>query len=311
MYGEASYILSQWLCALSCAAQAAEALNDLESLARYRNMFHEARIAMEDQLWNGKYYRLYKDRGDISRKPSSSEGCLTDQISGQWFAHQIGLGLLLDKDRTRSALQSILKLSYRSDFGLRNCSWPGNRFFTDIDRDVWVDQGNTCWSGVELAFASFLLYQGYYEEAIAVTKTVDTRYRENGLYFDHQEFGGHYFRPMSAWSILNGLLGLVIKREEIAFDPQLKTGSFKLFFASTSGTAHYICAQGKVTLHCLSGEILFSWISITGNFLGTATLSNGIIKYNASDIEYLGKPAKLWSFHGPVRLAQDEHVIFA
>jgi len=33
------------------------------------------------------------------------------------------------------------------------------------------------------------------EEGLAVIKEGDDRYRRSGLYWDHQEFGGHRYRP--------------------------------------------------------------------------------------------------------------------
>jgi hypothetical protein len=135
---------------------------------------------------------------------------------------------------------------------------------------MWVDQGNTCWTGVELAFASFLLYEGFYEEALDVIRTVDRRYRKNGLYWNHQEFGGHYFRPMASWAILNGLLGFSIHRERLRFDPQLRQSSFKLFFATPTGTAHFIQEPERRRLRCLTGTLTFSVIEIKGRFQGKA-----------------------------------------
>jgi hypothetical protein len=108
-----------------------------------------------------------------------------------------------------------------------------------IDKDTWVDQANTVWTGVELGFASFLLYEGMYAEAMKVIRNVDQRYRHWGMYWDHQEFGGHYFRPMSAWAIVNGLLGLSVNDGRYTFDPKVPGAKVKLFFAFCDGYGHY------------------------------------------------------------------------
>ena len=242
MYGAASFIVSQWLAALAAAVLGARALGDARSEERYAALLAKAKSRAEERLWNGRYFRLWNDEG--GRHGGKDEGCLTDQLVGVWAAHPLGLGPLLPRDEVRTALKSILDLSYRRGFGLRNCSWPGDATWHDVPADIWVDQANTCWSGVELAFASLLVYEGLVEEGLAVLKTVDDRYRRAGRYFDHQEFGGHYFRPMAAWAMLHALLGLTFRDGRYAFAPNVGGGdSMRLFFSHGAGTATYSQAR--------------------------------------------------------------------
>jgi hypothetical protein len=265
---------------------------------------------MEEKLWNGGYYRLYNDDDKAGGKGGSSEACLTDQIVGQWMAHSSGLGRLLKKENIDTALRSILRENYKQGFGLRNCSWPGTKYWSDIAPDIWVDQANTCWSGVELAFASLLLYEGFYNEALDIIRTVDRRYRRNGLYWTHQEFGGHYFRPMSSWAILNGLLGFSIHRDKFRFDPQLKQDPFKLFFATPSGTAHFIQMPGKTTLRCLTGALTFSEIEIKGGFQGKVIMPS---RFTAPlpETSASGEPGfTAWKFGHTVSLSAKEEIAF-
>jgi len=236
MYGAASFIASQWLAALAAAVEGARALGDRVAVARYGGVLARARGRVDARLFNGRYFRLWNDEG--GRHGGKDEGCLTDQLVGVWAAHLVGLGGLLPAANVKTALRSVLELSYRPGFGLRSCSWPGDAPWHDVPADIWVDQANTCWSGVELAFASFLVYEGLVDEGLAVLKTVDDRYRRAGRYFDHQEFGGHYFRPLAAWAMLHALLGLTIRDGRFAFAPK-GTGDLRLFFSHGPGTATY------------------------------------------------------------------------
>jgi uncharacterized protein (DUF608 family) len=236
MYGTAAFIASQWLAALAAAVEGARAVGDGAAASRYAGLLARAKARVEERLWNGRYFRLWNDEG--GRHGGRDEGCLTDQLVGLWAAHPLGLGPLLPADEVRTALRSILEMSYRPGFGLRNCSWPGDPAWHDVPAETWVDQANTCWSGVELAFASFLVYEGLVEEGLAVLRTVDDRYRRAGRYFDHQEFGGHYFRPMAAWTMLHALLGLTIRDGRYAFAPRLP-GDVRLLFSHGGGTATY------------------------------------------------------------------------
>lgn len=259
MYGHASYLLSQWAAAMALAAEAAKDLGDAASENQCRAIHQQAVQAMEEHLWNGAYYRLYNE---LDGPKGKDEGCLTDQLIGQWTAHLCGLGHLFQPERVRQALREIVQRSFNGQF-LRNCSWPEHTgFFPVHETDWWVDQANTPWTGVELAFASLLLYEGLYEEAIRIIEGVDTRYRKSGLYWDHQEFGGHYYRPMSAWAILPGALGLSIRQGSIGFDPQVPGEACRLFFAGPEGTAHFERRSSTDQIIVRTGKLYFERLNI-------------------------------------------------
>ncbi len=250
MYGLASYIQSQWLAAMASAAKGAEAIGDNKAKRKYATILKDGMKLMEDKLWNGEFYRI---SNDYHGEHGKNEGCLTDQMIGQWIAHQSGLGYIHNKERIRKAMKSILSISYRKDYFLKNYGEKG-KWLLDVAPERWVDQANTPWTGVELAFASFLLYEGLYEDAMKVIKTVDHRYREEQLYWNHIECGGHYFRPMSSWAIINALLGLKINLGTYSFAPVIPKNNFKMFFAYPDGTAHYIAKNAKVRIKILTGK---------------------------------------------------------
>ena len=281
MYGDASYILGQWNSGIASAIEGAKAMNDTAALTRYTKILETGKKVYDEKLWNGKYFRLYNC--SLEKNKGVDEGCLTDQMVGQWVAHISGLGRIIDQEKTRTALKNILDISYKSDFGLRNCSWPADKYWHEVDKDCWVDQGNTCWTGVELAFASFLIYEGMYKEGMAVVKTVDDRYREAGLYFNHLECGGHYFRPMSAWGIVNATLGLGINQQVYSFNPQIEQDDYTLFFASADATAHFIKKEKQVKIKVLSGDWHVKALKLPAVLFGGATpkieISN--VPYNA------------------------------
>jgi len=227
MYGLASYIQSQWLAAMASVSKAADVTGDKRTKKLSDEILEKGTRLMNEKLWNGHYYML---SNDYLGERGEDLGVLTDQVVGQWMAHQSGLGSLLEPEKVRSALQQVMNYSYMEGFGLRNCTWPETPdLFPIHESNLWVDQANTCWTGVELAFASLLLYEGMVDEAEKVIKTVDERYRKAGLYWDHQEFGGHYYRPMSAWAILHGYLGLGINNGTYSFSPKMGQAVYTLF----------------------------------------------------------------------------------
>ncbi len=242
MYGAAAFIGSLWLAALAYAAEAAKAVGDGAAAERYADIRRKATPVFEAKLWNGDYYRLWNDEG--GEVGGVDEGCLTDQLMGQWAMHFVGLGDVVRPSRVRKALRSILRMSFKP-WGLVNCRWPGETFLHPVEDSCWVDQANTCWTGVELEFASLLIYEGLVREGLAVVENVDARYRKAGLYWDHQEFGGHYYRPMSSWAILQALAGQSIAAGRFTFDPRLDEPDQKLLFTFDGGWGHYVRKAGK------------------------------------------------------------------
>jgi len=258
MHGLASYIQSQWISALNMASEAARDMEDIALQQKYANIAKKGISLMEDKLWNGSYYSL---ANDYHGTKGVDEGCLTDQIIGQWVSQTSGMGSIFEEKRVKTALKSILEMSFIDDSFLRNCTWPEYPELYPIhETELWVDQANTPWTGVELAFASFLIYEDMVEDGLKVIKGVDDRYRKSGLYWDHQEFGGHYYRPMSSWSIINAFLGLSINRGVYSFAPKNKTENFKMFFSGPKGTAFFIQNKNSISIKSLTGEqVLDEW----------------------------------------------------
>lgn len=260
MYGVAPYVASQWLAGAAAAVAAAETLGDEDASQRYRGSLDRGTEQLEKACWNGKYFSLFHAPGT---EHGRDEGCLTDQLLGQWCAHLAGLPRIADAEKTRSALASIMEMNYRPEQGLRNCQWPGDAFLHPVEDKCWVDQANTCWTGVELAFASFLIYEGMLDEGLRVARNVDDRYRKYGIYFDHQEFGGHYFRPMSAWGILNSLLGLEMHKDTLRIAPKISASPLELLYALPGGYGFYSEKEGVVSLRPVTGQLAFRHLQIT------------------------------------------------
>jgi uncharacterized protein (DUF608 family) len=260
MYGLASYLQSQWVVALTMASQVANDMGEKDTSRKYREIATKGSQLMESKLWNGSYYNL---SNDYTGTRGIDDGCLTDQLMGQWVAHNAGLGHIFKKENVNKALGSIMQMSFIDNSFLRNCSWPATPdLFPIHTSDLWVDQANTPWTGVELAFAAFLIYENKVEDGLKIIKGVDDRYRKAGLYFDHQEYGGHYLRPMSAWSIMNAFLGYSVSKEQYSFSPKLNSSSFSLFFAAPAGTCIYKQTEDKITIEVRSGEIIVSSLKI-------------------------------------------------
>lgn len=313
MYGLSSYIQSQWIASMRSMIEAAEVMQDREALKKYRKIYRKGSELMDEHLWNGEYYILSRDYtglcDNIPNATEKDEACLTDQIIGQWIAHQSNLGYLFDKEHVKKALESIMEMSFKEGFGLRNCSWPEYPYLFPIHKsDLWVDQANTPWTGVELAFASLLIYEGFYEEGLEVIREVDNRQRNSGLYWDHQEFGGHYYRPMSSWQIVNAIAGLGINQGVYSFAPVLTEEEYTLFFSFNKGTAHYIKDEDGITLDVLSGTMILRELILSNTGFDTkpeVTVNGAIFDGKIEETE------ESWRIIFPeaIRLTENEKIV--
>ena len=248
MYGVAPYVAGQWLAAVALALAVARRLGDDDFAREYGPYFESGRRVLTERAWNGRYFQLYSDRQPTD--PAGADGCMSDQLVGDGLRHAVGLPPIAEPEKCRIALRSILEMNYRPEQGLRNCQWPGDAFLHDVGPNTWIDQANTCWTGVELLFAAQLLYEGFREDAFEIVRNVDERHRRWGIYFDHQEFGGHYFRALSALAIPNAFLGLSFDGETLRIAPArpLPVGRWCFLAPGAWGTFYKTAAGGRLEL---------------------------------------------------------------
>ena len=182
-------------------------------------------------------------------------GCLSDQLVGQYMAHVTGLGYLLSRENIRSALQSLYRHNFRRDLhshwnnmrtyalgdegGLLMASWPrGDR--PRVPFPYWGE----IMTGFEYQAAVHMIYEGMIDEGLEVIDAIRRRFdglRRNP--WNEHEAGHHYARAMASWAAIPALSGLrysaVSKRLELAprWRPQafqcIWTAEFRLGHGST------------------------------------------------------------------------------
>lgn len=202
-------------------------------------------------------------------------GCLSDQLIGQWWAHQLDLGHLLPVDHVRSALRAVLKYNLRNGFrdfehdfrvyadgddaGLLMCTWPHG------DRPaVPTRYADEVWTGIEYQVAAHCLWEGMHDEAWAILRALWGRYdgRKRNPY-NEIECGDHYARAMAGWTVVDALSGfcqdtssgqvtLRIPQVDSAL-PYLSSTGWGLI--SRRGSVLEIdCRGGDLTVHRLTVE---------------------------------------------------------
>jgi non-lysosomal glucosylceramidase len=296
-YGPNAMIGSLYLAALKAAAEMAEALGEPEKAEEYDTIYNSGKEQFEKLLWNGEYYnqnievmeglnipeRLESPpdkNGKILPKYQYGNGCLSDQLLGQYLAHISGLGYILDKDHIKQAMHSIYMYNFidnLSEFhnvqrvyglndegGLMTCTWPkGNRPALPF---VYSDE---LWTGIEYQAAASMIYSNLLEEGLNVVKTVRQRYAGwNRNPFAEIESGRYYARSLASWSILLALSGFQYDgiKNTIVFAPKINHDNFYTFWSCGNGWGSFKIKEKQIEYRVEYGKIKIDSFGITDTY---------------------------------------------
>lgn len=211
--GTSSYLSGVWLGALMAAVRLAKEKKEPEYEDYWKRLLLQGMKSMDEKLWNGEYYSLWVD------EDKKDECCMTDQLSGQWYVQLLGLGNITDEKKRKQALQFIWNHNYTKESGLVNARYPEGKKPTLFTYGNVQAEAN--WSGIEFIFASMLMENGMYQQAVKISENVEERYRREGRIFNHEECGEYYYRALAGWSLLMSATGfkLDVPRRKLAFAP--------------------------------------------------------------------------------------------
>jgi hypothetical protein len=307
-----------YLGALRAGEEMARALEDDDSVLEYRRMFENGSKWIDANLFNGQFYiQKVVGRpeehippgfrgGDGAPDPESpdyqmGEACLCDQLLGQYMAHIVGLGYLLDEEHVRTTIQSIYRNNYRPTLTDHDCvqrtyalndeggvliaTYPlGNRpkipfpYFAEI------------WSGVEYQLAAHMVCEGMAKEGLTVVETVRRRHDgERRNPWNEPECGHHYARPMASWALVIALSGFHYSGVErkLTLIPRAGDSNFRSFWTAPSGWGSFAqsrTASGIETqVAAEEGSLTFSRLVLGGN--GKGTLKNVSAKLGGESVE--------------------------
>ncbi len=253
LHGVTTFISGYYLAALRAGEEWARRLGDSVTAQRFRTVFTKGQKRLVELCWNGEYFQ--QNLSDYAQRGGEvGPGCMSDQLIGQWWAHQLGLGYLLPREQVVSALRAIFKYNWKPDLtgwkhaprafagegdrGLIICTWPkGGR---PAHVMLYSDE---VWTGIEYQVAAHMIYEGMVEEGLAIAKGARERYdgrprapiQRNP--WNEIECGGHYARAMSSWSLLLALSGWdydALSRA-LRFAPRTTPENFQSAFVAPEG----------------------------------------------------------------------------
>ncbi|TWT30462.1 hypothetical protein KOR34_50210 [Posidoniimonas corsicana] len=260
--GCSSWIGSLYLAALEAGARMAERVGDSASASEYRRIRASGKRLQNQRLWNGEYYVQVVGQ---KRQQDYLDGCHIDQLLGEWWADQVGIGRSYPQDRSRRAMEALLRHNYLADFhgqslkprqycevddgGMKMITWPNSP-----QPIPGMKYGDEVMTGFEYGAAATLIQNGLLREGLMVVKTVADRYdgrlrtegvthMANGPWgysgnpFGDDECGKFYGRSLSVWSVLLALQGFEYDGPagRIGFRPRLTPENHASFFTAAEG----------------------------------------------------------------------------
>jgi len=254
-YGPNTFVGSLYLGALRAGEEMGRRMGDDEFADECRRVFESGRRLTQENLWNGEYFI---QRVDLAEHPRHQygNGCLSDQLFGQGWAHQLGLGYLYDPGKVKRALRSVWRYNWQPDVGphyarhrpsryfaregdagLLTCTWPKGEYMAE-----GVRYKNEVWTGIEYQVAGHMIREGMVEEGLAICRAIHERYhpaRHNP--FNEVECGDHYARALASWGVYTSLLGFECDgpARHVGFAPRVTPDDFRAAFTAPEGWGSY------------------------------------------------------------------------
>jgi uncharacterized protein (DUF608 family) len=259
-YGKIAWLSGLYVAACKACEQMALEMGDPAFAAQLSTIAQAGANYIRDQLFHhNEYFIQLPDNG--GNNVGSAWGCEIDQVFGQSWAFQLGLGRLLDQTKTLSALARLWKYNFALDAGGfrlnpsnpvsggRPYAMPGEAglvmsTFPDPAHTLPLGLGwsnmyfNECMSGFEHEVASHMIWEGMLQEGLAVTRAIHDRYLASKRNpYNEVECSDHYARAMASYGTHLAACGFEYHGPKgyLAFSPRLTPENFKAAFTGAEG----------------------------------------------------------------------------
>ncbi|MDF2439842.1 MAG: non-lysosomal glucosylceramidase [Abditibacteriota bacterium] len=274
-FGRVAWLSSLYVTALRAGAAMASEMGDSSFAAQARTIAEAGSRNISRDLFNGEYFIHLPDPAHV-KTVGSYDGCEIDQVFGQSWAHQVGLGRVLPQAQVRTALASLWRYNFTPDVGpfrakrsagrwyavageggLIMCTWPrGESSRVSQHFDFYFNENM---SGFEYQVAGHMLWEGMVMEGLAITRAIHDRYhaaRRNP--WNEVECGDHYARAMASYGVFVAACGFEYHGPQgtLAFAPKLTPQNFKAAFTSAEGWGSF--AQ-KSANNRFQAEVALKW----------------------------------------------------
>ena len=312
-YGPVGWLNGLFLSSLRAGEKMAAAVGDVEFANQCRQVFEKGSKAMVTDLFNGEYF-INKPDPQHPEAVNTGNGCEIDQVMGQSWAFQVGLGRILPEKETRSALQALWHYNFIPDVGpFRSVNKPGRWYavageaglvvctFPKPDWDFEKAKGkgadsgfagyfNECQSGYEYEVAGHMIWEGMVEQGLAIERAIHDRYNASKRNpWNEIECGSHYARSMASYGAFTAVCGYAYNGPDgsLSFAPRLSPEKFQAAFTAAEGWGSFSQeSKGGV----LSAALQVRWGSLSLKTLGLSL--PGSVETKNVDTAIDGVPVK-------------------
>jgi uncharacterized protein (DUF608 family) len=260
-YGPVAWLSGLYLASLRALVAMAGEMDDHSFAAECRAIAEAGSQTLVKRLFDGEYFINLIDPKHVTAI-NSGTGCEIDQVMGQGWAFQVGLGRVLPQKETRAALQSLWRYNFSPDVGpyravngagrwyamageagLLMCTFPRKDWsFADAigknANSYCAGYFNECMNGFEYQAAGHMIWEGLVQEGLAVTRAVHDRYHASKRNpWNEIECGDHYARSMASYGVFIAACGFEYHgpKQHIGFAPKLTPENFKAAFTAAEG----------------------------------------------------------------------------
>jgi len=242
-FGKISFLVSLYLAALRAGEAMGIEVGDDDFAQRCRDIAKRGSQRILG-LYNGEYFYQIEDPNHLNAI-GIGKGCYIDQVFGQSWAFQVGLGRLFDEQKIKSALRALWKYNFvpdvgpfrekfkrgrwyavAGDAGLLMCTWPKGGLREDFKKHWQYMYFNECMTGFEWQVASHMIWEGMIIEGLTVARAIHDRY-DAALRnpYNEIECSDHYARAMArGWGSFSQKVSAHSQTQQI----ELKYGTLKL-----------------------------------------------------------------------------------
>lgn len=266
-YGPMGWLSSLYLAAVRAGQAMADELGDAEFSKRCATLVERGSRNLVEKLYDGEYF-IHRQDPAHPEANNTNRGCHIDQVFGQSWAWQVGLGRVIPRDQTLSALRALWKYSFTPDVGLYRegikgtikggrwyamageggllmCTFPkgGADQCTGKGGDAWAaGYFNECMNGFEYQVAGHMVWEGLVQEGLAITRMLHDRYHGSKRNpWNEIECGDHYARSMASYGIFLASCGFDYHgpKGRIGFAPRIAPENFRAAFTAAEGWGTY------------------------------------------------------------------------
>jgi uncharacterized protein (DUF608 family) len=284
-----------YLGGLRAAEEMARAAGDGVAADEYHRLFEAGSKWIDANLFNGEYYiqkvqgvakdKVAKDLlstmgAENTEKPDfqAGDGCLVDQLVGQYVADYAGLGNLVEEAKIRKTLQSIYKYNYKRSL-FEHDSVQRVYALNDEAALIICDYGKgtrpripfpyfaELFTGLEYTAATLMLNHGMVREGLECIANIRRRYDgERRNPWDEAECGHHYARAMAAWSAIITLSGFRYNgaKQSLEIAPKWNSAAMKSFWSTATGWGTFDLAGGRLKLVVIEGKLRCRSVKVRG-----------------------------------------------